>query len=277
MIIYSNTGWTEEKINKYIDQGRGQGELGSYRPWLTIQDVASSGRVHRLKGWKTGRIHHLLSDLERDYFFLLDWADNVIDIREQFPLNREKTIKIAEEKGIKHPLDNQTQTPIVMTTDFLITIRENTEIKYLARTIKPSEKLMDKRTIEKFEIERRYWEDEKSDWGIVTELDIPKNYARNISLIHEHFILNDEEVQLAHMFYEELYQSKLSVLEEARIFDEKYLLGKGASLSLFKYLLAHKYIKMDMNNEINFQIPATELHFTEESLLERKIAFEYLR
>lgn len=37
------TGWTEAKISRYIKEGRGQGELASYKPWLTIQDVPSHG------------------------------------------------------------------------------------------------------------------------------------------------------------------------------------------------------------------------------------------
>lgn len=64
----------------------------------------------------------LLSDNEYNYFCLLDLSDNVIDIREQFPINREITTKIAEDLNITHPLDPTTQTPIVMTTDFFITL-----------------------------------------------------------------------------------------------------------------------------------------------------------
>ena len=40
------TDWTEAKISRYIKEGRGQGELASYKPWLTIQDVPPHGRVH---------------------------------------------------------------------------------------------------------------------------------------------------------------------------------------------------------------------------------------
>ena len=172
--------WTEDKIVRYYVEGRGNGELSNYKPWLTIQDVPSTGRVHRLKGWKTNRIHHLLSDLERDYFYLLDWTEDVIDIREQYPLDREKTVQIAEKKQINHPVDSTTRTPIVCTTDFLVTIRKGKEILHIARTIKPHEKLNDKRVIEKFEIERQYWADSNVDWGIVTELDLPKETCKNI-------------------------------------------------------------------------------------------------
>lgn len=106
-----NAGWDEGKIERYFREGRGQGEGKDYKPWLAIQDVSSTGRVSRVKGWKTGRLHHLMSDNEKRYFFLLEWADNVVDIREQYPLDREKTADIAHRKHINHPVDQQTKTP----------------------------------------------------------------------------------------------------------------------------------------------------------------------
>jgi len=57
--------------------------------------------------------------LERNYFYLTEYSDVVVDIREQFPLlPLEETIVIAEELGLKHPTNPKTQEPIVMTTDF---------------------------------------------------------------------------------------------------------------------------------------------------------------
>lgn len=134
-----NTEWDENKIQRYISEGRGRGEGKNYKPWLTIQDVPSDGRVSRCQGSKTGRIHHLMSDHEKRYFFLLEWAVDVVDILEQFPLEREKTCEIAEGKKIRHPQDVKTKTPLVMTTDFLIKILKNGEPRYIARTVKPYE------------------------------------------------------------------------------------------------------------------------------------------
>lgn len=34
------TGWTEAKIARYQKEGRGQGELSKYKPWLTTQDIS---------------------------------------------------------------------------------------------------------------------------------------------------------------------------------------------------------------------------------------------
>ena len=36
------------KIQKWIKEGRGQGFGNSYKPWLTIRDVSSEGRSHRV-------------------------------------------------------------------------------------------------------------------------------------------------------------------------------------------------------------------------------------
>lgn len=107
------------QIEKWIKEGRGSGVGIDYKPWLKIQDVSSLGRSTRLKGIKTNRQHEFLSDLERNYFYLTEYSDEVIDIREQFPLlPLEETIVIADELGIKHPTDLKTGKPIVMTTDF---------------------------------------------------------------------------------------------------------------------------------------------------------------
>nr|WP_269843845.1 TnsA endonuclease N-terminal domain-containing protein [Domibacillus epiphyticus] len=50
----------------------------------------------------------------------------MVDIIEQYPLLPvEETIVIADELGLKNPADPRTGEPIVMTTDFLVTVRSN--------------------------------------------------------------------------------------------------------------------------------------------------------
>ncbi|GAA0751544.1 hypothetical protein GCM10008907_06000 [Clostridium sartagoforme] len=149
-----------QNYKKMIKEGRGTGTgIGrEYIPWLKIQDVPSLGRATRLKGIKTGRQHEFLSDMERNYFYVLEYSDNVIDIREQFPLlPLEDTLLIAEELGIEHPKNPENGEVIVMTTDFFITIKKGNEDCYIARTIKATDELLNKRVLEKFEIERVYW------------------------------------------------------------------------------------------------------------------------
>jgi len=158
-----------QNIEKMIKEGYGSGIGSEYKPWIKIQDVPSLGRVTRVKGIDTERQHELLSDMERNYSYIVGFSNNVIDIREQYPLlPMEETISIADELGIKHPPNPITGEDIVMTTDFFITISTKNEIKELARTIKPKDDLLDKRILEKFEIERIFWEKRNIEWGIVT-------------------------------------------------------------------------------------------------------------
>ncbi len=92
---------TPDIIDRRIKEGRGAGRGGDYKPWLLVQDVPSQGLASRVKGVKTGRVHHLLSQLEHRCFLILDWSEQVTDIREQYPLlPLKETFALAESLGI---------------------------------------------------------------------------------------------------------------------------------------------------------------------------------
>lgn len=84
MANFKNTQNHELKIQKWIKEGRGQGFGNNYKPWITIRDVSSEGRSHRVFGHKSQRTHHLLSDLELSAFLLLEWHSTTIDIFQSF-------------------------------------------------------------------------------------------------------------------------------------------------------------------------------------------------
>jgi peroxiredoxin len=136
----------ELKIQKWIKEGRGQGFGNSYKPWITIRDVSSEGRSHRVFGHKCQRTHHLLSDLELSAFLLLEWHSSTIDIREQYPLNLEQTLEIAKTIGIPHPRFGKHYQ--IMTSDFLVDTNSSITPKFVVQ-VKYSNALNDPRTIEK--------------------------------------------------------------------------------------------------------------------------------
>lgn len=250
----------EKNIAKHTNEGRGKGIGKDYVPWIITQDFASEGGNTRGVGWKTGREHHFFSNLERSFFYVLEWADKVIDIREQYPLlDRDLAIQIAESKGIKYPVVNETGTPIVMTTDFMITIATSAGSTEIARTIKPSLDLDNPRTIEKFEIERCYWGKKGIDWGIVTEKDIPSSIAINISKIYssywpEDLGFDDYEYmdQLIHILKERLKNGRGGLLPLLNSMDQEYNPGDGTFLTLFKHLIANKKVLINMESKMDF-------------------------
>ncbi|KAI3349979.1 heteromeric transposase endonuclease subunit TnsA [Clostridium botulinum] len=253
-------GFTNEKYDKWIKENRGIGDKANYKPWLTIQDVPSIGKVSRLLGIKTGRQHDFFSDNETNYFYIAEFSDLTIDIKEQFPLlPREETIIIAKELGINHPVDPFSKEPTVITSDFLITIKDKNNQKIISRTIKQCSDLQ-KRQIEKFEIERRYWEKRNVDWGIVTEREINKTFASNIELVYQFYDLskikgfemyNSEQMKNLTNEFKASILGKSIIRNKSYEFAEKMLLEGGCGISIFKHLIITKQIGIDMLVPIN--------------------------
>lgn len=237
--------WNEEHYRKWLNQGRGKGDGRGYRPWISVQDFSSRGTASRVLGWKTGRVHHFLSNNELRYFYLLEWSDCVLDIREQYPLIDVFVAKdIAGKAGIRYPTDRCSGFPYVLTTDFLITTTQG----LVARTIKLSSELNNARVVEKLEIERRYWKAMGVNWGLVTERDIPLQTVQNIQWLHSSKYLNGldlepYQVEVALRSLEEGYlTTEQSVLELCEKLDRDHKMKGGTSLKLFKYLAANKKV-----------------------------------
>jgi len=256
-------GFDEAKIDKYLKDGRGQGEGATYKPWLTVQDVPSTGRSSRVLGCKTGRIHHFLSDLETRYFYLLDWSDDIADVREQYPLPRVETKALAATLGIRHPQDPSTKTDIVVTTDFLITMAPELGGSLRARAIKPAKDLDNPRVLEKLQIEKAYWEQVGVDWGIVTDLDIDPTVATNIALFHNHKMLSEDNlpgVDLQHMKEALLQQIKMADPKTPHTkfcmaLDKALAAPLGSSLTVLYHLVADKAVRAPLEEAINSKTP----------------------
>ena len=250
---------TEKNIEQRLKEGRGQGAGAAYQPWLRIQDVPSQGLVHRIKGWKTGRVHHLLSKLELAYFLILEWSPQVVDIREQYPLlPLAETVTLAEQCGVRHPTDPRSKAPIVMTTDFLVILSGQRWPVEQARTVKPVTALANQRTREKLEIERRYWARRQVDWGIVTEREIPQVLANNLELLRSYRDLSGRltlaEAQLKAVeviVAAYIMNMDVPLREAAARCDQRLDLEAGTSLTVAYHLLATRQWQTDLNRPLD--------------------------
>jgi hypothetical protein len=185
--------------------------------------------------------------------YYCEWLDGVVDIREQWPLLPiEKTIEIADRLGIEHA--NVDGTPVVMTTDFRLALETPRVMLDVIRTIKPNEKL-DKRTLELFEIERRFFAEEGTDWRIVTETKIPDILVANVEWLCEAKYLEtrpgmDEELislvsdGLYMVFYEDAGQTPMSKL--CLRTDKHFGLQQGTCMFVLQHMLANKKWTTDM-------------------------------
>lgn len=249
---------TAETNARWIREGRGSGEGATYQPWYRIQDVASQGRCHRIPDWFTGRVHHLLSDLEAHIFFTLIWSEFKIDVMEQYPLlPQEETIAIAEEIGVRHPADPRSHYPIVMTSDFFLKVNLNSGHDYLVRTAKYESALEDARTLEKLEIERRFWATRRKDWGIYTEAGIQKDLVENVKWCYPFYdpsSLNPLTKADINYIASDLTRAVLTTDAPLRRItsqcDHRLGLDPGRSLAVVRHLLATRYWPINMERRI---------------------------
>ena len=181
---------TEADIDRHLSNGFGQGAGASYLPWLRVQDVPSRGHSRKIQGVKVDRLHHFFSNLEYSYFLINEFSEDVIDIREQYPLlPRDRAQTVASALGLKYPNYPRTTLPYVMTTDFLLTVRKlDGSFESVARTVKYQGDLSgenSRRTLEKLEIEKHFWNAQGVSWEIITESDFTVELVQNLGLLRK--------------------------------------------------------------------------------------------
>lgn len=247
--------WSERIYYKRLKEGRGKGEYADYRPWVTVQEIPSKGISARILGEKTNRLHHLFSRNEIAFFYILEANDDVLDIREQFPLlDVLDTVRIAERAGIRHPRDSKSKYPYVSTSDFFIVTRSG----YRIRSIKDSSDLKDVRTLEKQEIERRYWAEYGYDWKIITENEINFQKADNLSWIrkkakylHETVPEQDILMEALYCFCDEYNNSIFPINIIASDIEEVFGFEPGTGISVFAKAAADKLIEVDLGSPLD--------------------------
>src|SRR5450830_1002799 len=251
---------TQSDIDRHIEKGFGQGSQELYVPWLRVQDVPSHGRSRKVHGVKVDRLHHLLSDLEYGYLLVAEFSPEVLDIREQFPLLPVPTLQsIAHALSIRYPVYPGTKVPFVMTTDFLLTIKQpDGSTRLAARTIKYTESLKPskglERTLEKFQIERAYWNDRGVDWNIVTEKDLPTPLIQNLDWLRKSATLQRHLQQrpLIESFLEEITRVReypWSLERALRHIAGVLFIPYADAKATFMHLVWHKQILLDLAAE----------------------------
>ena len=243
---------TEATIASKQRQGRGSGEGATYLPWIFVTDFSSTGQSRRLRSEKLGdRAVHLLSRGEYWLFLMLEWDQRVVDIREQFPINRAKSQEVASRLGISHPVHRQTSTVAVMTIDLLATYQVNGKRTLVAYDVKTKEDLKKKRTVEKLEIMRSLME----DWGIHHQLITtgkPTPEIENLDWIRMGRLRRKErqpfpkETDYLTTELEALIRASpksANIRQICVLFDSRESLPKGSGIRLLKLLLLGRRLR----------------------------------
>ncbi|WP_315139273.1 TnsA endonuclease N-terminal domain-containing protein [Achromobacter marplatensis] len=247
----SKYDWSEEKIARFQNEGRGLGTGGSYRPWLTVHDLSSRGLSRRASSRTCGRVHHLFSQVEHDFFLMLDWSAEVVDIREQFPLDRSLTRATAAALGLRHPRYPRTKIDCVMTVDFLVDVRVKDSIVIRAYDTKVSEELNDRSSIAKLEITRAALASSDIEHHLVIDTKLPTRAIENLKSIGlaqensatDDYFSDDMEASLSR-FYSSLRSTHPSTSLRQLCADDDLQYGNepGTAIRLAKILMIRRSI-----------------------------------
>ena len=167
---------------------------GKYRAYIPAHKANKISRRHLIYCMTQKREVSCLSDGERRTYAVQLNIPSTVAVMEQFALDIDETLDIAVALNIRHPCNWKTGEAYVMTTDFVVQ-RATGDLDRPLRTIAYTFKYWDKiykmdpngkrvrisrRTWEKFEIERAFWNSKGIEYRVITELDATKAQLWNI-------------------------------------------------------------------------------------------------
>lgn len=250
-------------------------DSSEYLSGIKIQDFPSKGRVSRVKGRTTGRLHHLLSDLETNVFYLLDFEEAVIDIKEHYPLLDLFDGGIdLENINLDKFKNKKTDEQYMFTTTFVVTIKKENKERYLALSVKNENQLYKSTTLEKLEVERRYWTAKGIKWSIITNKDISIEKVENIKwlLLSDNGESVKQENLIANLI-EDTIQAKSEIKIAALIGNISRLLNISEEivLSEFKKLIIKGSLITDLREKILLSDEIIRFNFKDGGYFERCI------
>ena len=164
--------WTAKDVASYphllprVKRKLGLGRLSTYRPWLGLRDKPGKGTVGVPKGLVTGRTHQFRTLAARTYGLLLERREEVVDIRELFPIfDIERTLKICGQWGYEHTYEGVNVEPFLI--DFVITVRQGDQCIDVARSLMPSSGKLGRKLAESFRVQHEWCQQMSVSWGRV--------------------------------------------------------------------------------------------------------------
>lgn len=169
-----------------VKRHRGVGLGSCYAPWLKVRDVPSIGTSAITRGILTGRPHHLLSELEAIYFFLIERRASTVDLREQWPiLDFDRTLELCERFGVRHTARSGYTEPF--TIDLLITERVEGQLRYRAASVKSPEDARDPLVRLRLAVEHAWCEERGIPWTLVDTTQFNKTMLETLRFIRAWF------------------------------------------------------------------------------------------
>jgi len=248
--------YTESKLKTRKKMGLGFGHGADYKPAIRVQDFSSKGVQTRIPMEALTRTAHVHSGLERALFLIQEYLYDILEYKDQCPMDRGITQGCAAALGVKHPVDDKTGVPVVMTIDAVITTRtRDAQPVTVAYDVKPEEELLKLRVQEKLSITSAYCAHVGIPYVLFTERSATDDYIKNIDDVRakrEHHL---EDLPVSDLFtrHPRVMASELrdgpnasTLLEFCQSYDARHSLPTGTGIRLLKHLVWNHSVRVDL-------------------------------
>jgi len=232
--------------------GLGTGSGQNHQAYFHPKEFSSDGTSHRVPSILVDRMLILASGLESNVAKLSEYSPIVTSVEEQCKLEMDQTRAIAARHGLRHPQFKGKDT--VMTTDLLVTYKKDEESFQIAYSVKYSTDIS-LRNLEKFQIEKSYWNDKDISWFIVTEKQIPEIVIKNVSMLREHFRSELRFSDKLKSFMKGIdVRSNVSIGDASKMFAKEFKISYSESKLTFLHLFARKVMRFDLTTEFDWNM-----------------------
>lgn len=156
--------------SRTAEDRRGTGEGPRYISYDDVYGNHQDAYMVRYPSTLTGRTMKFHSQREYRAGLAAHLEPGVVDIREQYPLPLEATVRLAESLGVRHPVAPGTGSPAVIVQAMLVVHRRDGLDVFDARAV-AAEDAKERKGLaaDKLKIQEAYWDSQEVRWSIVPE------------------------------------------------------------------------------------------------------------
>ncbi|MBF8178036.1 TnsA endonuclease N-terminal domain-containing protein [Herminiimonas contaminans] len=245
-------------LRSRILKGRGIGEGNQYQPWLKVRDVPSRGTSGTIAGLIVDRPHHVLSELEATYLYLLERKPNIRDIREQWPIfDIDETLTLCRKYSVKHPYRGKYPEPF--TIDFMITEEVAGELIYKAVSIKTPKDAVDPKVRKRLNIEYRWASCKGISWQLADCTNYTKTALSNLRFMRSWFAgrvipQSDDVLLFIDVFYS-IYRANVLLSEILEKVAKTMKIDSTHATMLFQYCAWKAFINVSLDHALALNRP----------------------
>ena len=255
-------GLSLAQVRSRLKRGLGRVKDGEYRSFIPRRAARTRGERTEESAFGSERQLSLMSRGERRVALMLWWDEEVLDVREGYPLLPvDETVEIAEELQVRFPMGRNRQ-PLVRTFDFLV---RHARLGVVAFSRKDRNDLDAPRLLQLLEIERRFAQRRGWHWAALTEDDVPETMAANLQILNEHWLLSGVHANASKVtadatwLMSRLQRRGRGLLDTCRDFDASFDHEPGTGLSIAWHQLAHKCWNANLDEPLDARVTRPHL------------------